>query len=592
VPASELASDSSTALQGQIVLGRYRVVRPLARGGMGMVYLGRVEGAAGFAKPVVIKAVIGAFGGAADSEQLFAREARIVANLQHPNIAAVIDFGQAEGSQVMVLEYVHGYDLRHWLRYVTQTRGRIPVRHAIHVVLQVLDALAFAHGLARADGKALGIVHRDVSPANVLIDVRGHVKLSDFGIARSADDEFKTQEGLFRGTVAYSAPEALQGGPVSPAFDQYAAAVVLYHLLSGKNPFKGEESFETIPRVLTYVPPPISTSCPEVSIGVEAAIGKALAKDPRDRFLSVEEFARALRGACVWSEREAAAEFAAQVQADFNGPMAETLGLESLSLREASWRDAQQGAPERRVSLSSTPPGIVSGSQPVNAGERTTNVNAFDDPNERINAAKLQERNPRATSSRPPAAQGRLAAPHRVWVWIVLAALAAGAGSAAVLVLVPLREAPKAAGVVVIEKQTEAETAQPAEPPADIAAAPAAVASAVAAAAVESVPAAPTKAPARAPTDTGPASLARAFQRQGGKVQRCFEQNPGVVQGMSVRFQIDAAGKVQHATVTPASVAATPLGVCITGVARATTFGPQPEPVAFSIPIAARVVKR
>jgi serine/threonine protein kinase len=591
VPASELASDSSAALQGQIVLGRYRVVRPLARGGMGVVYLGRVEGAAGFAKPVVIKAVLGAFGAAAESEQLFAREARIVANLQHPNIVAVIDFGQVERSHVMVLEYVHGYHLGQWLQYITQKGERMPVRHAIHVVLQILDALAFAHRVTGADGKALGIVHRDVSPANVLLDVRGHVKLSDFGIARSADDEFKTQEGLFRGTLPYSAPEALQGAAASPAFDQYGAAVVLYHLLSGKNPFKGAEPPETIARILTHVPPPVSKFCPEVPIGVEAAIGKALAKDPRQRFPSVEEFARALRDACVWSEREAADAFAAQIEADFNGPMADVLGLEALSVREASWREIQDGAPERRVSLSSSPPSLSSGSQPIPAGERTTSAQAFDMLTARVDSAKMQELTARARASDAPARVARPAATHKPWIWVVLAALAAGAGSAAVLVLAR-REAPNAASVVVIEKQHEAELAEVTAPAAESAAAPVAMASAVAAEPAESAAAVPLKAAARAPAESGAAPLARAFQRQGGKIQRCFEQNPGSVQGISVRFQIDTAGKVQQAAVSPASVAGTPLGECITSVARATTFGPQPEPVAFSIPIAARVVKR
>lgn len=585
MPASELAQDPSVGLQGQLVLGRYRVVRPLARGGMGVVYLGRVEGAAGFAKPVVIKSVLGAFGGAGESEQLFAREARIVANLQHPGIVAVIDFGKAENSYVMVLEYVHGFHLGQWLRFVTETRGRMSVQQAVHVVLCVLDALAYAHGVTGADGKSLGIVHRDVSPANVLIDMRGHVKLSDFGIARSADDEFKTQEGLFRGTLPYSAPEALQGSAATPAFDQYAAAVVLYQLLAGKNPFRGAEPPETVARVLTHVPPPISTLCPDVPIGVEAALGKALEKDPSKRFASVDEFARALRDACVWSEREAAEALAGQIEADFTGPMADKLGLESLAVREASWRDAQEVTPGRRVSLSSTPPG-VSGVQPAAGAERTQKLDPSDVPTARLGRAKMQEL-VQATSTEPPP---RGASSRKPWLWVVLAALAAGAGSAAVLLLAPSREAPKAASVVVIEKQNEASpAAEPsAEPPA-----PAPAVSQAVAAPVESAPPAPLKSPPRAPAASkGAAPLAQAFQRQGAKIQRCFEQNPGEVQGISVRFQINTAGTVENAMVTPASVAATPLGACITGVARATSFGPQPEPVAFSIPIAARVVRR
>jgi eukaryotic-like serine/threonine-protein kinase len=586
--SSELVPDPSTTLEGHLVLGRYRVVRTLARGGMGIVYLGRVEGAAGFAKPVVIKSVLGAFGNANESEQLFAREARIVANLQHPGIVAVIDFGKAGNAYVMVLEYVHGFHLGQWLRFVTETRGSIPVRHAVHVVLCVLDALAFAHGVARADGSALGIVHRDVSPANVLIDVRGHVKLSDFGIARSADDEFKTQEGLFRGTLPYSAPEALQGGKASPAFDQHAAAVVLYHLLSGTNPFKGAEAPETVARVLTHVPPPVSTFCPDVPIGVEAALGKALAKDPADRFPSVEDFARALRDACTWSEREAADAFAAQIEADFNGPMAEKLGLEALASRDASWRDAQEVTPGRRVSLSSTPPGAVSGSQPV--ADRTAQLDTGEIPTARVGRARMQELAAIAKASDPPP---RPTSSRSPWIWIVLAALAAGAGSAAVLALAPARQAPGSPGVVVIEKQNEAPAAETTEPTPEPAVTVAEAASAAAAPPPESALAPASKGAARAPaTSGGAAPLAQAFQRQGAKIQRCFEQNPGSVQGISVRFQIDTAGKVQNAVVAPPSVASTPLGGCIAGVARSTSFGPQPEPVAFSIPIAARVVRR
>jgi eukaryotic-like serine/threonine-protein kinase len=596
VSISELAPISSPTLQGKLVLGRYRVVRPLARGGMGIVYLGRVEGAAGFAKPVVIKSVIGSLGTARESEQLFAREARIVANLQHPAIVAVIDFGAAENSYVMVLEYVHGFHLGQWLRFVTETRGSMPVHQAAYVVLCILDALDFAHGVMRADGTSLGIVHRDVSPANVLIDVRGHVKLSDFGIARSEDDEFKTQEGLFRGTLPYSAPETLQGRKASPAVDQYAAAVLLYQLLSGRNPFKGAEPPETVARVLTLVPPSVCTLRPDVPAGVGNAIRKALSKDPADRFGSASEFARALRAACAWSEREAADAFTAQIEADFNGSMAEKLGLEPLSLRETSWRDAQEVTPGKSVTLSSTPPRIVStsGSQPVAIAQGAHQVDVSEVATARVGRAELRAAAPPPSSEQSAGSAATPAPQRKPWLWIVLAALAAGAGSAAVLVFAGAREAPRTAGVVVIEKQPSSvsETEEAPAPPA-----PAASPSAES---LVAAPPAPVEAPVRAVKSAGQASsestggapLAQAFQRQSGKIQRCFGENPGAVQGISVRFQIDTAGKVQNAVVTPPSVAGTPLGACIASVARTTNFGPQSEPVAFSIPIAARVVKR
>ncbi|HEX5098716.1 MAG TPA: serine/threonine-protein kinase, partial [Polyangiaceae bacterium] len=172
---TEASGESAPSLSGRVLLGRYRVVRPLARGGMGVVYLGRVEGAAGFAKPVVIKALLTNPTQAEEGEHLFAREARIVSHLQHPGIVSVFDFGQVDGTHVMVLEYVHGYNLGQWFRYVTDARGAVPVHHATHIVLGVLDALDYAHRLTRPDGTPFGIVHRDISPGNVLIDDQGRV---------------------------------------------------------------------------------------------------------------------------------------------------------------------------------------------------------------------------------------------------------------------------------------------------------------------------------------------------------------------------------------------------------------------------------
>src|SRR6185369_930472 len=266
-------------MSGRVVLGRYRIVAPLARGGMGIIYLGRLEGAAGFAKPVVIKTVIP---DAKDTRaaQLFVREARILSNLEHPSIVGVLDFGEVDGEYIMVLEYVHGFHLGFWARYVREARGEMPVTQAVEVMLPVLDALEFAHRLARADGTPLDIVHRDVSPANILIDQSGHVKLHDFGIARMADDEFKTQDGTFRGTLSFTAPETLQGIAASARSDLYACGVILYQLLTGSNPFRGEQPSETLHRVVTFVPPRLGTLRKDVPPAIDDAIAKAMEKDP------------------------------------------------------------------------------------------------------------------------------------------------------------------------------------------------------------------------------------------------------------------------------------------------------------------------
>lgn len=570
--ASEPLSQSTGGLSGRVVLGRYRVVRPLARGGMGYVYLGRVEGAAGFAKPVVVKTILSSVG-TEESERLFAREARIVANLQHPGIVGVIDFGQVENSCVMVLEYVHGYHLGQWFRFVHDTRGRLPLEFALYVVLQVLEALSFAHGLTGPDGRPLAIVHRDISPANVLIDVQGHVKLSDFGIARMADDEFKTQEGLFRGTVSYSAPEALNGRPPDPRLDQYSCAVVLYYLLAGKNPFRGVDTAQTMSLVFSHVPPPLSTLREDVPAAVDAAIARALSKNPAERFESAAAFAQALRDGSEWSERAVAERFKTQIAQDFAGDvLAERLEIESLSVRDASWREAQGSG--QRVSLSSSPPSVQSGVRAQGASFAPTVAlgRKLDVPN-------------------------AVPRPARIGLWIGVAALAAGAGSAAVLLFFTRATPEPAPGVVVIEKQAlergpstlEIADQQATKLP------PPATATAINAAPTPSAVSSAASAPRAAkPAEDRGASLARSLQRQEGRIQSCFQQHSQGDQEaprMSVRIQIDATGAVQNAQITPGSVAATPLGQCIVGVVKATQFGAQPEPVSFAIPIAARVVR-
>jgi serine/threonine-protein kinase len=539
---------------------------------MGVVYLGRVEGAAGFSKPVVIKTLLAHPRDGGEGEQLFAREARIVSHLQHPGIVAVIDFGQVERTHVMVLEYVHGYNLGQWFRYVKEARGSMPVRHAIHVALGVLDALDYAHRLTQPDGTPYGIIHRDISPGNVLIDSQGRVKLADFGIARTDDDEFETQQGMFRGTLPFSAPEVLHGDPVDGRCDQYACAVLLYQLLTGTHPFKGTETAQTITRILTLEPPSVSELRHDVPPELDRAIARAMSKQPDERFRSANEFAETLRRGSTWSERDAAQDFSQQIEQDFFGEMPKLLGIEPLSVRDASWREAQDTAETSVVSLSSSSPEI-----------RSAVTKRLGPPAETTTVSPL-------TPAAAPAPKSGVN-----WTLLGISALAAIAAVAALLSVV-LRPAPDGAQkLIVVEKQTEPETApptasaaveQPAEP-----ATPAAPAE-WAAAAHGPVPR-PATTGSASPSRSG--SIARAFQRQEGAIQRCFQQNPTGSEGpprVTVRFNVERDGHVSSASLDPGSMTGQPIGSCILAIARATNFGPQPDPVSFSIPIAARVVRR
>jgi eukaryotic-like serine/threonine-protein kinase len=591
-------------MSGRVVLGRYRVVAPLARGGMGIVYLGRLEGAAGFSKPVVIKTVI-PDAKDARAAQLFAREARIVSNLQHPSIVGVLDFGEVDGEYIMVLEYVHGFHLGNWWRFVQEARRRMPVAHAVEVMLPVLDALDFAHRLKRADGTPLDIVHRDISPANILIDLQGNVKLHDFGIARMADDEFKTQDGTFRGTLSFTAPETLQGVAASPRSDLYACGVVLYQLLAGSNPFRGELPSETLHRVMTHVPPRLRTLRDDVSAALDDAIARALEKEPAKRFESAGAFAAALRALRTWSEAAATAEIASVIEADFSGrEMSAFLGVDSLQSRDAAWRAAQPSAASLPLG-SSRPPGGTPRDQITETGAvagaaASSSATLHGVPSAELLAlarsgagAATKEGEATFIATVPPLSGSLLPArlqeraPARKGV--PLSAFAAGglllALAGVSYAWLAQKPAPPKERFLLIEKQAEPEPSAAAEPSASVAVP-------VAAPSAEPSRSATPAAKAPRPTaDVAGSSLTAAFQRQRGRIEACFRAEPTSAAQqpqLTIRFQVEASGAVRSVDLAPASVASSALGGCILGVARSTRFPAGDAPVSFTIPITAR----
>jgi len=238
---------------------------------------------------------------AGDPEYLerFRREARAVAQLSHPNIVTVIDRGDDEGRQYIVFEHVEGENLKE----LVQREGSLPVRQALELALAVADGLAFAHDH--------GLVHRDVKPQNVLLSNEGEVKVTDFGIARSLHVEHGvTLTGTVLGTGEYLAPEQAGGKPVSPATDVYSLGVVLWELLAGDVPFVGENFVAVALRHVNEPPPSLRDRRPDVSPRLEAAVDRALAKDPARRFSSMAAFAKELRACLAEAEGGGPALFA------------------------------------------------------------------------------------------------------------------------------------------------------------------------------------------------------------------------------------------------------------------------------------------
>ncbi|HEX6240829.1 MAG TPA: serine/threonine-protein kinase, partial [Polyangiales bacterium] len=338
---------------GSVLLGRYRIVSELAKGGMGVVYLARAEGAVGFVKPVVIKLVLPEHASDQRFVAMFAREAQILANLRHASIVDVIEFGEQDGAYIMVLEYVRGYHLGQWTRYLRLKGRSLPASIALQVIIDVLDALDHAHSMVHPDGTSMHIVHRDISPSNILLDEDGRARLLDFGVARmrGGEHEYQTQVKGFVGKLMYSAPEIFADGDATPSSDCYSCAVVLHEVLLGRNTFRAENQAKTLHRVLNHAPEEL-THAPGIPEGLDAVLFKALAKSPEERFGSARELAAALRALQVQPENDVRAALAALLKHDFGREMAELLGIESLTDRDEAWRRGQ------RAHSSAPPPAL------------------------------------------------------------------------------------------------------------------------------------------------------------------------------------------------------------------------------------------
>ena len=275
-------------------LGKFDLIRQIAVGGMAELYLARTMGIEGFEKLVVVKRILPQYANNASYVNMFLNEARLSATLHHPNIAQVYDIGVEDGDYFFSMEYLHGEDLGRL--HTTSIENGVPMSldAALTLVAGLCAGLHYAHEKAGPDGKPLGVVHRDVSPSNVLVTYDGGVKLVDFGIARAGNTPGTTRGGL-KGKIQYMSPEQCRGDAVlDRRSDIFSTGTILYELTTGRLPFIDENEYAMLSNIVHNDVPRPSSIVPSYAPALEAIVLKALARDPAERYATALELQKEL----------------------------------------------------------------------------------------------------------------------------------------------------------------------------------------------------------------------------------------------------------------------------------------------------------
>jgi eukaryotic-like serine/threonine-protein kinase len=279
------------------VLGRYELLRPIAAGGMATVYLGRVLGEGGFERLVAVKLLHPHIAAQPEFVTMFLDEARLAARIRHPNVVPTLAIERGSEGLFLVMEYVEGHALHTVLRTLAHTRTALPLPVSLRIILDTLEGMHAAHELKDENGEALHIVHRDISPQNVLLGIDGVVRITDFGVAQARSRLSNSNESSIKGKVGYLSPEQVVSGQVDRRSDIFAAGVVLWELLTRRRLFRGETDGQTLARIMGGARQNPSDRDPTIPQVISDVVMKALASNPDARFATAMEFVDALEHA-------------------------------------------------------------------------------------------------------------------------------------------------------------------------------------------------------------------------------------------------------------------------------------------------------
>jgi serine/threonine-protein kinase len=400
-------------------LDRFELVAELATGGMATVFLGRISGAGGFQRFVGIKRLHPHLAREPEFTAMFLEEARLAARIHHPNVVPILEIGTSDQGYYIVMEYVEGATFANLIARTVQSGRRMPVRIAARILIDVLQGLHAAHELADDDGKPLGIVHRDVSPQNILIGIDGSARLTDFGVARATSKLSTTRTGQLKGKLAYMAPEqARSAKDIDRRADIFAAGVVFWEALEGRRLFKGDGEADTLNKVLNEPIPALRNAEPSLPREIEEVLQGALERERARRFATAALFAENLER--VTHEVDEVA-----THKDVAAYLEEILGPEIQKQRETVRALIASREPNRPKSLSMPPPAPVPPLSRRRVSPESTPSSSRGGPS-LVSSPTLPPSlvSMPSVESPPPVQRGRA----RVWVLLVAVALLGALG--------------------------------------------------------------------------------------------------------------------------------------------------------------------
>src|SRR6185295_3687080 len=300
--------------------GPYVVYERLGVGGMATVHRAKKRGIAGFERGVALKRMLPHLAEDAEFINSFVREAKLASLLVHPNIAQIYDFGRVGSVYFIAMEHVDGFDVRKMLRYSNRHKEPLPLNVVMSIMCELCDALEYAHTFVDEHGQPQGIVHRDVSPSNLIVAQSGHLKVIDFGIAKANVRQLHTESGRVKGKLGYMSPEAVSGRAVGPVSDVFSAGVVAHELLTAHPLFSAKTDYDTLIRIHEAEIPPPSRRNPSVPAALDDLVLAGLARDPERRLQTAGAFRQGLE----YVAEQAGVRFSARDVAEWRAKIATT----------------------------------------------------------------------------------------------------------------------------------------------------------------------------------------------------------------------------------------------------------------------------